>query len=215
MNDYAQRLTAAMEHAGQKTTALALNLGVSYQAVKKVLDGKSTSLNAANNARAARFLGVSADWLATGSGSMLGVDANADLVGRPRTEMLVPVIGTVQGGTDSYFTSEATYEGRVRYWTPDKNAYAVRVRGDSMHPRYRHGEFLVVVPSLDLITGRDVVVWLDDERAMVKELAWIRDGEIQLRSINENYEPLTLPLAEVVRIERVAGCVTADAIVMD
>ena len=68
---YSDRLKAALERAGVKTQALATALGVSYQAVKKVLDGGSRAFTAENNAKAARFLNVPADWLATGDGSML------------------------------------------------------------------------------------------------------------------------------------------------
>ena len=56
-----------MKDQGVSVTQLADALGMSYQAVKKVLDGKSGAFTAANNARAASFLGVSSDWLAVGS----------------------------------------------------------------------------------------------------------------------------------------------------
>ncbi len=71
MVDYSERLKAAMGYAGVKIPALAAALGVSYQAIKKVLDGKSKSLDAKNNAQAAKFLNVSHYWLATGEGDMI------------------------------------------------------------------------------------------------------------------------------------------------
>lgn len=58
-----------MDAAGVKVSPLAKKLGVSYQAVAKVLDGRSNAFTAANNAAAAAFLGVSPDWLATGVGA--------------------------------------------------------------------------------------------------------------------------------------------------
>jgi hypothetical protein len=71
MTFYKDRLAAAMRHKGVKITALAQAIGMSYQGVKKVLDSESASLNSANNAAAARFLGVSSDWLASEVGDML------------------------------------------------------------------------------------------------------------------------------------------------
>lgn len=68
MVDYSDRLTASMQQAGVSVTRLAARLGVSYQAVKKVLDGKSKCFSAENNARAAALLGISPDWLVTGKG---------------------------------------------------------------------------------------------------------------------------------------------------
>jgi transcriptional regulator with XRE-family HTH domain len=67
--DYAERLQQAMSDAKITVSALGSKLGLSYQAVKKVLDRKSNSFTAANNAAAAKILGVSSDWLASGTGT--------------------------------------------------------------------------------------------------------------------------------------------------
>jgi transcriptional regulator with XRE-family HTH domain len=64
---YKTRLAAAMKLAGVNDAALAKHLGVTLQAVRKVLKGDSAALNAPNNAKAARFLGVTSDWLALGA----------------------------------------------------------------------------------------------------------------------------------------------------
>lgn len=71
MVDYWDRLHAALQHAGKTTKDLQEHLRVSYQAMKKVEDGKTKALTAENNARAARFLGINSHWLATGEESML------------------------------------------------------------------------------------------------------------------------------------------------
>lgn len=55
-----------MAEAKVKTSELARALGVSYQAVRKVLQGGQFGTE--NNAAAARRLGVNSDWLATGKG---------------------------------------------------------------------------------------------------------------------------------------------------
>lgn len=56
-----------MKDAKVDTTELARAMGLSYQAVRKVLLGGEFS--ARNNAKAAAILGVSSDWLATGEGA--------------------------------------------------------------------------------------------------------------------------------------------------
>lgn len=84
MVDYAERLAGAMKHSGATKTTLANAIGISYQAVKKVLDGGSRSLSAENNAKAARFLGVSSHWLATGDGEMLEGPRSSAAVGAHR-----------------------------------------------------------------------------------------------------------------------------------
>ena len=70
MTEYRERLRQAMG-SSISIAQLACALDISYQAVKKLLDGKSTSFTAINNTKAARYLGVNPDWLATGTGEMM------------------------------------------------------------------------------------------------------------------------------------------------
>lgn len=65
-NGYAARLAAAM--GTTSTQALADHLGVSYQAVQKVLKGTSKFFTLPNHYKVADFLGVNPRWLATGEG---------------------------------------------------------------------------------------------------------------------------------------------------
>lgn len=67
---YADRLLLAMSQRNVDVTTLAKALGMSYQGVKRVTDGKSKAFTAANNEEAAHFLRVSPRWLATGQGDM-------------------------------------------------------------------------------------------------------------------------------------------------
>ena len=84
MVDFKDRLALAMKEAGVSKTQLAARLGVSYQAIKKLIDGVSHSMTAANNAAAAAYLQVSSEWLATGKGPMrLANHADRPLVGEP------------------------------------------------------------------------------------------------------------------------------------
>ena len=71
MIEYKERLLEAMGLRAMTVASLSKALSISYQAVKKVVNGKSASFGLVNNQRAAQALGVSADWLATGQGSML------------------------------------------------------------------------------------------------------------------------------------------------
>jgi transcriptional regulator with XRE-family HTH domain len=66
--EYRDRLADAMKVCGMNAHALAARVGISYQAVMKVLAGTSKALTAANNSIAAQAMGVDTDWLATGEG---------------------------------------------------------------------------------------------------------------------------------------------------
>lgn len=133
-----------------------------------------------------------------------------------RDRRRIPLVGEVKGGADGYL-EELQYpvghgEGYVLWPTTDTNAYALRVRGDSMHPRYRAGEFVIVEPSKEPPVGEDVVVLLNDGRKMLKVLNWVRDGEVQLVSINNGFAPLTLPATEIQAMHYAAGRAPRSAI---
>ena len=126
-------------------------------------------------------------------------------------EDIVPVVGTVQAGDDGYW-EELQYpvghgDGFVRYPSRDKNAYALRVKGDSMRPRIKPGEFILVEPNAALIPGEEVLVTTTDGRSMVKLLGPRRDGMIELQSINEDHRPITLDEAQVRCMHYVAAIV--------
>ena len=70
MVEYSDRLNHALRENGVTARQLAAHLGVTYQAVKKVIDGKSAALNAPNHVLTATFLGISSEWLALGKGLM-------------------------------------------------------------------------------------------------------------------------------------------------
>lgn len=77
MTTYQHRLAQAMREAGKSARDLAQALGISPQAVHRVIKGNSKFFNAENNERAAATLGVSAFWLATGRKEQGAHDENA------------------------------------------------------------------------------------------------------------------------------------------
>jgi phage repressor protein C with HTH and peptisase S24 domain len=122
----------------------------------------------------------------------------------------IPVVGEVQGGDGGYLV-ELEYpvghgDGVIEWIVGDPEAYALRVRGDSMRPRYRPGEFVLVQPNVVAQPGDDVVVICKDGRKMLKELAWIRDDEAQFVSINTDYAPITIRLADIDSIQSAGHC---------
>lgn len=68
---YAERLAHAMSQPENPigSVELAKALGITRQAIEKVLKGSTKEMSASNNARAARLLNVDPTWLATGEGT--------------------------------------------------------------------------------------------------------------------------------------------------
>lgn len=65
-----ERLKAAMDARTPKVTVAALSreVGMSYQGVRKIVDGKTQEMDASNCIKIAAFLKVNSEWLRTGKG---------------------------------------------------------------------------------------------------------------------------------------------------
>ena len=122
----------------------------------------------------------------------------------------VAIVGEVQGGSDGYISIDDYPAGHGHSHLPevrsrDAGAYGLKVRGDSMRPRIKSGEYIAVEPNVEAQPGDDVVVKFLDGSCVVKELLWIRDGDVCLGSINNGVPPITRPMTEIVHIHRVAA----------
>lgn len=126
-----------------------------------------------------------------------------------------PVVGDVRGGPDGIYC-ELEYatgqgEGFVRYPVRDPNGYALRVKGDSMRPRIRPGEFLIVAPNSTPIVNDEAVIKTKDGRVMVKLYTAPRNGMIELHSVNHEHKPITLYVNEIEYIHYVISIAKAEA----
>jgi phage repressor protein C with HTH and peptisase S24 domain len=123
----------------------------------------------------------------------------------------IPVVGEAQGGPDGYISINdypaGHGDGWITLYSADPGAYGLRVRGDSMRPRIKSGEHIVVEPGMEAQPGDDVVVKFLDGSAVVKELLWIREDEACLGSINNGIPPITRPLESIASIHRVAAII--------
>lgn len=130
------------------------------------------------------------------------------------TDSGVPVVGTAQAGDDGYW-DELQYpvghgDGFIRYPSRDANCYALRVKGDSMRPRIKPGEFLIIEPNSPTIPGEEVLVTTVHGKSMVKILGPQRDGMVELQSVNEDHRPITLDRSEIRFMHYIAAIVKAN-----
>jgi phage repressor protein C with HTH and peptisase S24 domain len=232
MVDYKSRLVDAMRGAGYAdkdgspdATRLAKDMGLSYQAVKKVIDGDTNSFSAVNNSAAARLLNVNSDWLATGLGAREPMVAANLFASEPWTDYqpvraskfnFVPVLGAGAGGnlpervwTDGDFPVGVTNE-YAEVASTDPHAFIVRVVGTSMVPKYTPGDYALIEPGTDPDIEDDVLVRLANGQTMIKRLL-SRRGHIRLGSYNET-EVLSFDKEQVTWIYYVAYPVPARKI---
>jgi phage repressor protein C with HTH and peptisase S24 domain len=121
----------------------------------------------------------------------------------------VPVVGTAQLGDNGNFYAldfpVGHGDGFLEWPSKDPNAYGLRCKGESMKPRIRHGEYVVIEPNHPVNPGDEVLVRSIDGRVMVKQLAFIRDGLIHLDSVNETFPRISLAAEEVAVMHYVAA----------
>lgn len=127
----------------------------------------------------------------------------------------IPVRGMAQLGDNGHFV-DVEYpvghgDGYVFFPTKDPDAYALRCNGESMRPRVKHNEFVVVEPNTQIQNGDEVLVKSQDGRVMVKELAYVRDGIVHLASVNERHGMLRIPQDQIERMHFVGGIVKRSA----
>jgi repressor LexA len=117
----------------------------------------------------------------------------------------VPVINRVSAGYPRDFT-DLSYPPKVadEYVScPDVNdtdAFAARVHGDSMTPKYREGDIVVFSPAAAPKDGSDCFVRFADGQTTFKR-AFFENAEgkdlIRLQPRNEKYAPKTVPAEEI------------------
>lgn len=186
MVDYAERLKGAMASANVSTQALATGMGLSYQAVKKVLNGTSKAFTALNNVLAARVLNVNPTWLATGEGEQNATNAEPepiDLDTHPDLERIRRVRLRLQAGVNGFSLDADESDGMPIFFRADwlrqrgfkpYELIALKVAGQSMEPNL-YPDDLVVVNTADREPKDGKVFAINYEgEAVIKRM--VRDG---------------------------------------
>jgi repressor LexA len=113
----------------------------------------------------------------------------------------VPVINRVSAGYPRDFTDLSYPKGVADEYVScpdvqDKDAFAARVHGDSMCPKYRAGDIVIFSPAAQPKSGDDCFVRFDDGQTTFKRVFFETDesgtGVIRLQPRNERYRAQTV-----------------------
>ena len=167
---------------------------------------------------AAKAVNRSEEWLREGSGDSL--HSRTTTPGRVKESApdyldQIPIIGSAQAGPDGYWDDLGHLEhgdGFITASSKDPDAYALRVRGDSMAPAIKNGQIVVIEPSSPPHLGENVLVCTTDGLCMIKELRLDNtiDNEYTLGSINDNHHAITVQKINVTRLHPVTMVVVAS-----
>lgn len=111
----------------------------------------------------------------------------------------VPLISWVQAGAWSEIVDNFA-PGDAEEWLPcpkkfGPHAFALRVRGLSMEPRYQSGDIIFVDPDAGAEHGKHVVVRLDDEHEATFKQLVVEGGQRFLRALNPDWPgPKLIPI---------------------
>jgi phage repressor protein C with HTH and peptisase S24 domain len=101
----------------------------------------------------------------------------------------VPIVGRAMGGLpDRLFTDEGRptngHDEYAEVYSGDKLAFATKVEGNSMYPKYVNGDYALIEPGTDPELEDEVLLKLKSGEVMLKRLM-SRRGGIHLASYNE------------------------------
>lgn len=163
---------------------------------------------------ARRLLDVAQSRVHNGTGQHQGAhvagDQDLEYIGPITKEpRRIPVVGIAQLGENGYY-DELEFpvghgDGYLVHHSRDTQAYALKVRGDSMTPAIRNGWYVLVEPNSPPRPGEYVALMLADGRKMAKELLFQhRDGGVEVMSVNGNLR-LSFSATEVEKIHPIVG----------
>ena len=147
------------------------------------------------NLDAAYLSGVLHDLVEKSAGNVECIRTNA-----------VPVINRVSAGYPKDFTDLSYPRGVADDYVAcpevhDTDAFAARVHGDSMMPKYREGDIVIFSPAACPRSGDDCFVRFADGHTTFKRVFFETDDAaanvIRLQPRNERYRPQTLGSEEV------------------
>lgn len=110
----------------------------------------------------------------------------------------IPVLGRVAAGLPLFADEEIIdYEDISDAMAKVGEYYGLRIRGDSMEPKFSDGDVVIVRKQEDADNGDIVIALVNGDDAVCKRLRKYADGSVALVSSNPAYEPIYFSGEEV------------------
>jgi SOS-response transcriptional repressor LexA len=116
---------------------------------------------------------------------------------------LIPVINRVSAGYPVDFDDLQYPAGFADDYVrcpdvDDANAFAVRVIGDSMEPKFIEGDIVIFAPNLDVRNGDDCFVRMKEpHESTFKRVFFESNEKVRLQPRNEKYPPMIIEAGRV------------------
>lgn len=135
-----------------------------------------------------------ADYLGVTTSELLGETPGASSAG-----VRIPVLGTIPAGIplDAIEDILDWEEIPAGWGSGDRQYFGLRVKGDSMYPRYLEGDTVILQKEKTCESGDDCAVLVNGEEATLKQVMIRGDGSLELRPTNPAYPPRIYSPAEI------------------
>lgn len=137
------------------------------------------------------------------------VNDNSYLRSTASVSTKIPVLGTIPAGIPLEAIEDIIdWEEIPAEWTRGgKEYFALKIRGDSMYPRYEDGDVIILRRTNEFLHNKDSVVMVNSDEATFKRIRVVGDG-IMLQPINPDYNTVVYSFDAVERLPvRVLGVV--------
>lgn len=197
-----ERLRTARENKEMDQASLAVKAGIVTRTLQRWEKGEQVPDGVAIT-RLARATSVQANWLLTGEGEMYPVPSRPENVytlpgsNRRRVKTVdLPLISAVPAGkvatlfhpdyVDDYVTVDDV---------KDPQAFALKVKGNSMSPRIEDGDVVIVSPQQEARSGDICVARVNGEDTLKK--VKFEGNYIHLIPLNPEFDPVTVKKRDV------------------
>lgn len=193
-----ERIAKAIKHSKKLKKDIARECGVTPSAVTQWITGDSKSMRPENLFALAQATGVSAEWLANGTGEMIaatsGFDANVEPASGPFRYYEYPEISWVQAGMPVEaveISNVASCEVHPSDAWAGPNGFWLKVKGPSMTSpngmSFPEGMVILVAPGFDVESSQFVVAKMTDtNEATFKQFIW-DSGRAFLKPLNPSF----------------------------
>lgn len=135
------------------------------------------------------------------------IDNNIEPV-KLSSSITIPVYGRVPAGVpiEAIESIDEYIDVPAEYSKGGKKLFGLKVKGDSMYPKYLDGDIIVVREESDCESGQDCVVYVNGYDATLKKVIKKAD-HIILQPLNPEYEPIMYEYNDEEHPVNIAGVV--------
>ncbi len=167
---------------GLSQEALGEMVGVKKAAINKYETGRVVNIKKSTLQNLAAALGVSA-------ADLLDDENNVEAYNAPIGTQ-IPVYGCIPAGIplEAIDCIEGYVDVPAEWLAKGDEYFGLRVKGDSMSPKYLDGDLIILRRQPDCESGQDAAVRVNGDEATLKKVVKLMDG-IMLQPLNPEYTP--------------------------